>query len=511
MIALLATMCAAQDSQRIGSSWGKAFEARMTHRRDGEQRLCLQNRPHKLSYSTVGAPDEMFVELVASDVKSVNCDLSATSLRVQMADAGTAKAFAAKIEAIKATYGDVYVTGMSCTANRTNPTPSPGPLAPLRRPVNTSSTCNQFTDCWSCLSVPFCNYCPQSEIEGGLACDNSDYYLRTKCHGPSSCIGPPCTTKKCPAEPAPEGQSDYILRRILDYTVDGTDIVSLHAVIVKYDELFSDANMTISRTEGNCSSPDTSQWCLGFNVDNSPTSPTFCKANAGSIPLFHAGPITIDCTNCFVGFEFDFVFNMHIKKFKLQYIEFGFKNIGSFGAMEVTATAEAQWSTMIDKTLSPLPGGEADIDFKIGIIPFHSKIQIPVEVSVAASFDAKVTTTFGSDFVGDYGDNVKIWTINDGWSHTKTTPEIDWTPVFTESKSFNAQLDTSLVPQILYTMDNVFDYTLTFTKGFHADVTWDDKSKQICMSSIATESEVEIANLHINVPWVKMSLTKQWG
>ena len=59
-----------------------------------------------------------------------------------------------------------------------------------------------------------------------------------------------------------------------------------------------------------------------MNVITDFDDPGFCKGSAGTIPIFDKsfGPlsVTVDCTDCFVGYQWDFVFKLRISKFKVS-------------------------------------------------------------------------------------------------------------------------------------------------------------------------------------------------
>merc|ERR1719453_2120508 len=92
------------------------------------------------------------------------------------------------------------------------------------------------------------------------------------------------------------------------------------------------------------------------------------------------------------------------------------------GAHVITATASAQSTLAYQKDYSLLPGGAAEINFNIGIIPFHAELDIPVTVQASFTLDALLQVTVGSTFQALYGDNYKTWAEHTGWDHVKSTP-----------------------------------------------------------------------------------------
>jgi len=319
-----------------------------------------------------------------------------------------------------------------------------------------------------------------------------------------------------------------VLRRVLDYDVDASkSIVTLHAVEAKYDEVFSDGNITMERDMGKeeCDGyggpgpvpvfPG-SKWCLGVNVMADPDDPsTFCKASAGNIPIFEQsiGPVdfSIDCTDCFIGYTWDFVFHLKIKRFKMQEIAFGFKNMHALGSLELTMIAQGTETIAVDKQLDVLPGGAADVSFTIGVVPFHATLDIPVNVDGTFSFEATGKSVAAMTFKANYGDNFKTWTAGTGWNHVKTVPVFDTSQTIEGSKEWRGQLDFSMKPHIIYAMYNVFTYNFDDSHTYHSDMEWDDTSKQLCSHANSKAHAQEVAKLGINVDWIHLALAKQWG
>ena len=105
----------------------------------------------------------------------------------------------------------------------------------------------------------------------------------------------------------------------------------------------------------------------------------------------------------------------------------------------------------------------------------------------------------------------KVWTHADGWDHVKGTPQITHGQVLDGGKSWDASFDFSLLPTVNFAMDSVFTYSYTVTNTYHSDAAWDSKSAQLCENGNAASNAVEIAQLAINVPFIKLSAAKQWG
>lgn len=502
-------------------------------RRKGTSHHCIGGRPHILRFDTVGAPDDSIVQFTNSTVKSVDCDIDETQLQVTMPSADAAQQLGASIKAKQAQFGEAFLTGGSSgtmTCNRSS-TASPPPAlkanASLLRamehmsPAELKSTCEQFNTCDSCAAIPFCNFCPLDNT-----CTDSTGVFTNACKAPGDCVGPACGQEVCPRTE----EASYLMRRIIDYEINASTptVVFIHAVVVKYDELFSDANISMAKmsdAEEAAAGLDvcqrrkvgTSPWCFGWNVDLDTTDPAgYCKTTAGPITLFdpNIGPASIDvsCSNCFMGYEWDFVFDMHIKWFRLEQIQFGMKNILGTGALVITATAEVQSQLGFSKTLDLLGTNGFAIKFDIlGLIPFQAAVNVPVTVGVDASYDAKETVTFGHTVVANYGDNYKTWTHQTGWDHIKSTPQIVHTPVFSSSKTLQTSTDLTLTTVLDFEMDNVYKYSYTISADYHHDMSWSSVTKQMCMHSSVKANAVELATLHINVAFIRIGLAKQWG
>ena len=494
-----------------------------TQRRAGVHKRCIGGRPHIIKFSTVGAVDDMFVPLDPTLVEAVTCDIDNTQIQLHMYNGSTMQSFVDIIKERADAYGQAFLTGSNNNGTLTCRNGTEQNSKPIQRHENlgVESMCNQFKDCQSCLKCnAMCNYCPLGGM-GGIRCANDNVFLRTNCRFPSQCIGRKCKQKTCPSGPNVT-TNEYILRRIIGYDADSdSNTLTVHAVPAKYDEIFNEANISSSRVEEReeCTEEErfgSTQWCLGFNVMSNVDDPsTFCKASAGSIPIFdHSfGPLSVDieCVNCFVGYSWDFVFELKIRHFKMEEIQFGFRNMTAVGAKVLKMTAELQTSIAVDKQLDLLPGGSANIDFSIGFIPFHATLNIPTAVDASFTFDAVATATIGSTFVANYGDNYKTWTKDAGWDHVKSTPSITHTQVLDGGKSWDAEFDFGLSPVLDFEMDNVFRYKFTIADTLHSDAEWNAQTNLLCAHALAKANGVEDARLSINVPFIKLSLAKEWG
>lgn len=520
----------------LSSTVAARLEQKHLQRRKGSSHHCFGNRPHVLHFDTVGAPDDSIVQFsnATGTVKGVDCDIDETQLQVTMTSADAANQLGASIKAKQAQFGEAYITGGSpgaMTCNRSS-TAAPAPqqvdaslLQAMEHmsPAELQGSCEQFKTCDSCAAIPFCNFCPLDNT-----CTDSTGVFTHACKAPGDCVGPECGQAVCPRTE----EASYLMRRIVGYEINETapTVVIIHAVVVKYDELFSDANISMAKmsdAEEEAAGLDvcgrrkvdatTSPWCFGWNVDLDTTDPAgFCKTTAGPISLFdpNIGPASIDvsCSNCFMGYEWDFVFDMHIKWFKLEQIQFGMKNILGTGALVITATAEVQSQLGFSKTLDLLGTNGFAIKFDIlGLIPFQASVNVPVTVGVDASYDAKETVTFGHTVVANYGDNYKSWTHQTGWDHIKSTPQIVHTPVFSSSKTLSTSTDLTLTTVLDFEMDNVYKYSYTISADYHHDMSWTAATNEMCMHSSVKANAVELATLHINVAFIRIGLAKQWG
>ena len=386
--------------------------------RRGTQPRCIGGRPHEISFDTLGAVDDMFVPIDPSLVAGMQCDIDNTQIELAMRSASALASFTKVIDERTAAFGQAFLTGSASNGTLTCANGTEAVVAARRaaqlaaapravasralaRGDDPNSVCNGFATCGECLQVSFCDFCPLQSIGATRCFNGGNIHLKSKCRTQKSCVGPDCAQHTCPAGPNVT-ETDYVLRRIIGYdaTTDGSNVLTVHAVQVKYDEIFSDANITSSRVAGRdtCdarelgggagASASSTPWCLGFNVNTDFDDPMFCKSSAGPIPIFDktVGPATlnIDCTDCFVGYQWDFVFELHLKRFKVQEIRFGFSNMTATGSTVLTMTAELQSTVAIDKQLDLLPGGAANVDFNVGIVSRRHRAPPPKICSVCA-------------------------------------------------------------------------------------------------------------------------------
>lgn len=125
---------------------------------------------------------------------------------------------------------------------------------------------------------------------------------------------------------------------------------------------------------------------VGWNYDS---DAQFAKE---PIVLYDQDDFTINCTNCYVFLDVDFVFELDIQDYTLintaAYLE------GNAGVnIETVFTFAYAWSDSWTTNLDPiyLPA----IAFAIGPVPFEAQITIPVEIDVQFDISAQATYDVG--------------------------------------------------------------------------------------------------------------------
>jgi len=110
-----------------------------------------------------------------------------------------------------------------------------------------------------------------------------------------------------------------------------------------------------------------------------------CNSAAGPIPIYSNDYLSIECSNCFLGFEVDVFLQMSIRWFHLHSLAAGFRNMGVNGAMVFDMQAHTAWSAGISKQLQVVQP-KTILSFHIGVIPIKIWFEVPVQLSADANF-----------------------------------------------------------------------------------------------------------------------------
>ena len=301
--------------------------------------------------------------------------------------------------------------------------------------------------------------------------------------------------------------ANSIMRRLVDFSV-GTDGVSafLHAVPIQYDEVFSDA--TVSLTPLNPSYDK--QICLGVN------SNADCTDAKVPIPLFSNKFINVQCSDCFLTFQADVQLEFTIHSFKLVSLSSGLKNMSVAGKIQVEAIAQEHWSVGVDKMQSLLTH-VIDIKFNIGIIPVHITFDIPVEITAEFQFNGNGHALVGVIPLLKLGDLMVTWDQVHHWSVIKPTPVFTWKPLLEGQSTANLEAHFAVIPTVTMIVENLVKSW--FRIHPQVDVIANAKIPERVSPTASPEGEfcgtatggVVIdceADLGINIPWMQIEFDK---
>lgn len=202
-----------------------------------------------------------------------------------------------------------------------------------------------------------------------------------------------------------ENRPALIVRRVVG--ADMPDVpsryIDVSASLAHYDEIYSDADISFA-TNGACNEEEFNadkKVCVGYN--------SACTGAAtNSLPIFSNKFVTLACSDCFIDFEMDIFFELHIRGFQVSNLSTGFRDVSVNGSAIVTAQAQANWNTGIDKTL-PLIQTTYLVDFKVGVVPFMVFFALPVELTGSFTFQSEADVSFGANLKWGFGTAAVSW------------------------------------------------------------------------------------------------------
>jgi hypothetical protein len=296
------------------------------------------------------------------------------------------------------------------------------------------------------------------------------------------------------------------VRRYMSVSSQTENTVVIRAVPTRYDEIFQDADIHVDKI-GKCSSDEVVEHvCIGINTVD-------CKNPYQEIPIYHNQYLSITCPSCFLGLGVDLFLDLKIHMWHLEYIAGGFKNIQVNGANIYSLYAHGSWSTGVDKTYTLVPP-KTILDFHIGPIPIKIWFEIPLHVLADASFSATANARVGAIASWDIGNAYIKWDPVNHWTTVGPNPKFSWTPVISGSTDFKGTVNVGLIPSVNMHLDNLFDYTLTFSNTADLQVYGSGSIKpaeaQLCAKADGVVQISGEAELHINIPFVHLA-DKKFG
>mmetsp|Transcript_23788 Transcript_23788/g.62215 ORF Transcript_23788/g.62215 Transcript_23788/m.62215 type:complete len:439 (-) Transcript_23788:1601-2917(-) len=305
-------------------------------------------------------------------------------------------------------------------------------------------------------------------------------------------------------------QPGLIVRRVIGASMPGapSKYIDVQAADARYDEIYSEADLSFS-TQGACDEgtfePEADhRVCVGFNTD--------CVSGAtASLPIFQNKYVTVACSDCYIDFTLDVFFDITIHDFTVQNISLGYKDVAVNGSAVVTANAQANWNTGVDKTLQAIQTTYL-VNFKIGPVPFMIFFELPVEVTGSFTFTSSALVQFGASLNWGLDGSILRWDPENHWRHELTsTPSISYTPVLSTSASLNAEATFAVIPTLRAHFDHILTYSLTATPTLDATITGSEASKQVCMDATYDVNVKGLCELDINIPWANIAKDWQWN
>ena len=290
----------------------------------------------------------------------------------------------------------------------------------------------------------------------------------------------------------PHSNTVHRVRRVVSAVVTDAS-VEVRAVPSAYSELIQEGSVSIA-SAGPCDADQ--HFCVGYNVDAQ------CSGAAKSMPLYSNKFVDLSCSSCYAAFQGDVFLTLDIKRFKLQSVSAGFKNLVADVALIMDLKGSARWGAGYDKVFPVIPSSTG-ISFSIGKLPFHVSFEMPLEVKVSASFDASAAATAGVSSKISFGDMYASWSSIGGWSHVAPHPQLSWSPTLqTQQPEFSGDFSVSLVPTVTMKLNDVFTYSLTANPSADLKVGNDASVRSVCANSTVSVDVHAHSELHFDVDWL---------
>jgi hypothetical protein len=290
------------------------------------------------------------------------------------------------------------------------------------------------------------------------------------------------------------------VRRVVSAIVTDAS-VEVRAVPSTYSELIQEGTVSMA-SAGSCESDQ--HFCVGYNADAQ------CSGAEKIMPLYSNKFVELTCSSCYAAFQGDVFLTLDIKRFKLQSISAGFKNLVADVSLILDLKGSAQWGAGYDKVFPVIPSATG-ISFSIGKIPFHVSFEMPLEVKVSASFAASAAATAGVASKLSIGDMYASWSSSSGWSHVTPHPQMSWSPMLqTQQPDFSGDFSVSLIPTVTMKLNDVFSYSLSANPNADLKVGHDASAMSVCANSTVSVDLHAHSEIHFDIDWLHVHDDKTW-
>jgi hypothetical protein len=292
-----------------------------------------------------------------------------------------------------------------------------------------------------------------------------------------------------------------LMRRVLGASLNGR-FVTLKTAQGFYEESIKDGHVTLDRVE--LPEEHSKTFCLGVNSNDQ------CDAAKGPIPIYGNKYISLQCGNCFIGAKATVFVDVQITLFHLKRIAGGLKDIAVNGAFVLDLNAQGDWSAGYDK-LYKIVDQQTIIQFWIGPIPITIWYEIPLQLIANAKIDAQVQASVGAKANWKIGDFYIEYNDKEGWKVVKPQPVFNWEPVLKATGYFNANADLSIIPSFVLHVMRMLQAGVKITPQLFAEAHGDIEKKEICADLKYKVVSDAFAEVHINIPIVKVRYDKYFG
>ena len=298
-----------------------------------------------------------------------------------------------------------------------------------------------------------------------------------------------------------EDGGSILMRRVLRAEISGS-VVLLHTAQGHYEESIKDGVITLDKAD----QPEdhSKTFCLGVNSNQD------CTASKGPIPIYENPYISLTCADCFVGAKATVFLDLQISWFKLKRIASGLKDINVNAAFVLDLSAHVDWSAGREK-IYKIVDQAVIISFWIGPIPISIWYEIPLQLIANAHIDAKAQLVAGAKANWKIGDAYLSWDDTVGWKFVKPNPVFTWEPVLHGEASFNADANLQIIPSFILHVMRILQMGIKMTPQLMFEAHGDTVKKELCADMSYQVSADARAEVHINIPFIRINYDKVFG
>jgi len=215
-------------------------------------------------------------------------------------------------------------------------------------------------------------------------------------------------------------------------------------------------------------------YCFGFNVNEKT-----CEAPFEIYELFKNEWLNVQCDNCYMKFDTDFIINIEFEDFSIKKIDIGFHNLKINGGLGINIFSKDKYIYSYEKLYKILDHLDL-IDFDIaGLFHINVWLDLPVNLLYDTYLLTKGELIAGTNLIWDLNGLYLTYTPKEGIILTTPSGNPKLLPYFNTSSSINGESHFRLIPSLELHLNELFEFDIICDTNTYANII--TEKEKICL------------------------------